>query len=149
MTEDTRTSGVRAPLIIGFLLAGGALLALGLFADRLRRAPDDARLPALTLVAPAPDDTVDAGPVRVHFQSSEPLRLGSMGWVAGDLHPHILLDGRELMAAAADIRETPDGYEWLLPAVAPGPHTLLLAWAASHHGTVGDTAGRTIRFHSR
>jgi hypothetical protein len=149
MNEDTRASAVRAPLIIGFLLAGGALLALGLFADRLRRAPDDAGLPALTLITPAAEDTVAGGPVRVLFQSGEPLRLGSMGWVADDLHPHILLDGRELMAGASDIRETPDGYEWLLPAVAPGAHTLLLAWAASHHGTVGDTAGRSIRFHSR
>lgn len=149
MSEDTRASAVRAPLIIGFLLGGGLLLALGLCADRLRRAPDDTGLPALTLIAPAVGDTVDAGPVGVRFQSGEPLRLGSMGWVAGDLHPHILLDGREFMAAAADIREMADGYEWRLPAVAPGAHTLLLAWAASHHGTVGDTAGRTIRFHSR
>lgn len=148
MTDDARPA-VRAPLIVGFLLAGGALLALGLFADRLRRAPDDTGVPTLTLLAPAPGDTVDAGPVRVLFQSGDPLRLGSMGWVAGDLHPHLLLDGRELMAAPADIRETPDGYRWTLPAVAPGAHTLLLAWAASHHGTVSDTAGRTIRFHSR
>jgi hypothetical protein len=138
---------VRAPIIIGFLAAGALLLGLGMFADRMRSAPEPA-LPELTLLAPRAGDTVSA-PLAVRFHTPAPLALTSMGWTAGDLHPHILLDGRELMAAAADIESQPDGFRWRLPTLPPGDHTLLLAWAGMHHGTLGDTVGRTIRFHVR
>ncbi|HSJ15072.1 MAG TPA: hypothetical protein VK939_11695 [Longimicrobiales bacterium] len=146
MTDST-PAGVRAPVVIGFLLAGGLLLGLGLFADRIRGGPERG-LPDLLLVAPARGDTV-SGELYVRFQTSAPLALGRMGWAAGDLHPHLLLDGRELMAAAADIEPTPDGFIWRLPTPEPGEHTLLLTWAGTHHGTLGDTVGRTIRFHVR
>lgn len=130
------------------MLAGALLIALALLANRLRRDPAGA-LPSLQVLSPSAGDTVAAGAVVVHFRTGVPIRLGAQGWSAGDLHPHALLDGRELMAAAEDIRPTAGAYRWTLPAVAPGPHTLLLTWAGPGHVTLGDTTGRTLRFHAR
>ena len=146
--QQSQPTRSRAPLILGFLLAGGLLLGLGLFADRVRRAPDRG-LPELTLLTPAAEDTLAAGPLELRFRSGAPLELGSMGWVADDLHPHVLLDGVEYMAGPADIMADGDAYRWSLPALEPGTHTLLLAWAGSHHGTLSDTVGQTVRLHVR
>jgi hypothetical protein len=148
VSNDAPGSRSRGPLIIAFLVGGALLLGLGMFADRVRSAPERT-LPQLSILAPAAADTLAAGaPLTVQFHTDAPLELGPMGWAARDLHPHILLDGVEHMAAAADITALADSntYRWALPVPQPGPHTLLLTWAGSHHGIVGDTIGQTRLF---
>lgn len=143
----TDTTPNRAPLVLGFLFAGAALLGLGMCTRGLQqRAPQSA--PELTLIAPVARDTVSDSLV-VRFRTAAPLALTRHGWAAGDLHPHILLDGTEHMAAAADIRVEGDSFAWRLPAPGPGDHSLLLTWAGMSHGTVGDTTGRRVHFHFR
>lgn len=131
-------------LITGFLAAGAALLGLGMCTSALQKDRNDVT-PELTLVAPAAGDTV-ADSLVIRFRTSAPLALGEHGWAADDLHPHVLLDGVEHMAASRDIRADGNDFLWRLPTPAPGEHAILLTWAGMHHGTVGDTVGRTIRF---
>lgn len=149
MTENARG---RAPLILGFLFAGAALLGMGMCTSAIQqRSPrGDVAVPDLMLLAPAPAGIVTDSLV-VRFRTTAPLRLTPHGWAADDLHPHILLDGTEYMAGPGDIRTGDEAgvFSWRLPLPAPGEHTLLLTWAGMHHGTVGDTTGRTIRFISR
>ncbi|HSJ10912.1 MAG TPA: hypothetical protein VK928_13395 [Longimicrobiales bacterium] len=135
----------RTPAIIGFLIAGAVILGLGFFGDRFAR-NDDATLPALAIAAPADGDSL-ANPVTLSFTSAAPLELHTgMGWMAGELHLHAMVDGAEIMPAAADIRPVGTGYEWRLPNLDAGERTLYLTWAGRHHGNLAGTSD-TIRIH--
>jgi hypothetical protein len=125
----------RTPAIIGFLIAGAAILGLGFFGDRFSR-DDDATLPALAIVAPADGDSL-RNPVTLRFTSAAPLELHTgMGWMAGELHIHAMVDGAEIMPAAADIRPAGNAWEWRLPLLDAGERTVYLTWAGRHHGNL-------------
>lgn len=146
--NDTPVSAPRsrAPLILGFLLAGGALLGLGLCTRRVQQLPTAAAAaPPIELLAPRAGDTV-RGELVLRFRTSAPLALSGHGWMAGDLHPHAILDGRELMAGAGDISARADTFSWRLPLPGLGEHTLLLGWASRSHAMAADTAHQTVRF---
>lgn len=135
----------RTPAIIGFLIAGLLVLGLGFFGDRFT-AGGDQQLPPLTLVSPRSGDSV-ANPVMLQFRTPAQLELHSgMGWMAGELHLHAMVDGTEVMPAAADIRAAGDGWEWQLPPLEPGNRQVHLSWAGRHHGNL-TTPSDTARIH--
>lgn len=141
MTGETS----RTAAIVGFLLAGGIILALGF----LRGGPDDEPTgapPALHILSPADGDSVPA-PLQLTFMTDAPLHLDPMmGWVADEMHLHAMVSGTEVMPAAADIRPAGDARQWVwhLPAVTPGEHTIFLTWAGRHHGNLAG-ATDTVR----
>lgn len=125
----------RTPAIIGFLIAGAIILALGFLAGQGGGADDLDSVPGLSVIRPQSGDTV-ANPVAVEFTTPAALELGPAGWVARDLHLHIMVDGRELMPAAADIEPAGAGFVWILPPLEPGDRRLYLTWAGRHHGNL-------------
>ena len=135
----------RTPAIIGFLIAGALILGLGFFGNRIGTGGDDA-LPALRIAAPVDGDSV-ANPVIIRFTTPADLELHEgMGWMAGELHLHAMVDGAEIMPAAADIRPSADGWEWRLAPLEAGPRTLHLTWAGRHHGNLAGPTD-TVRIH--
>lgn len=136
----------RAPTIIGFLLAGTTILALGWFVDD-RQEEQQPGPATFEILAPATGDTLE-NPVAVRFRTEAPLNLGRQGWAAGPLHPHAVVDGAELMAGPNDIFADGVSYVWLLPRLRPGNHALLLTWAGIRHDYLA-TPGDTVRFHVR
>jgi hypothetical protein len=123
----------RTPAIIGFLFAGALILAAGFLASRGTRSEPGA-VPPLRIVAPAADTV--ANPVVLEFSTPAPLTLTAAGWTARDMHLHLMLDGVEIMPAAADITATDSTFLWRLPPLEPGRHTLFLTWAGRHHGNL-------------
>lgn len=135
------------PLVIGgFLAAGLIILALGFLARTPGGARED-RVPAIVVLDPATGDTV-RGTVTVRFRTTDELSLGTQGWTAGELHLHAMVDGVELMPAAADISGADSTFAWRLPPLPPGDRTLYLTWAGRHHGNLRG-ATDTVRFHVR
>lgn len=135
----------RTPAIIGFLIAGAIILALGFLAGQGGGADDLDGVPELSIRSPQPGDTL-TNPVTVEFVTPAPLELGPAGWVARDMHLHIMVDDVELMPAAADIQPAGAGFVWTLPQLEPGTHRLYLTWAGRHHGNLrGQTD--TVQLH--
>lgn len=125
----------RTPAIAGFLAAGAAVLLIGfLVGDRATTSRTG--VPPLRILAPAAGDVV-RNPVTLRFSTPAELRLSPAGWNAGDLHLHLMIDGRELMPAASDITPADTGFAWRLPPLPPGSHRLYLSWAGRHHGNLG------------
>lgn len=128
----TRTPTGRPRLLTSLLFAAAALLAIAYAAQVLSRTRSD-DVPALVVLSPRPGDVLHDSIV-VRFRTDAPLELTPHGWAAGDLHPHVLIDRTEYMAAAADIRSLGGGeYSWHLPGTSVGEHTLQLGWAGSDH----------------
>lgn len=99
----------------------------------------------LTVLRPADGATVPDS-VELIFQTDAPLRNSPMGWMAGSLHLHAVIDGREIMPAAADIREIGTGrYRWTLPPLGEGDHVLRLYWAGLDHRAVPEGASNAVR----
>ncbi|CAN5784526.1 hypothetical protein BH23GEM10_BH23GEM10_04070 [soil metagenome] len=135
----------RTPAIVGFLIAGAIILALGFMVGRSDGANDLDGVPELSIRSPQPGDTL-ANPVAVEFVTPAPLELGPAGWVARDMHLHIMVDDTELMPAAADIRPAGAGFIWTLPPLETGDRRVYLTWAGRHHGNLrGHTD--TIQLH--
>lgn len=144
MTQPARS---RTPAIIGFLIAGAAILGVSFFVSTL---PDTSYddVPPLTISSPASGDSV-WNPVVVTFRTTGALRLDpGMGWTAGDLHLHAIADSREIMPAAADIIGADSIYTWRLPDLDSGTHRLYLTWAGRHHGNLRGMAD-TVVIHVR
>ncbi len=135
----------RTPAIVGFLLAGALLLAIGFFVSS--RTQKSSPPPELRILQPRTGDTV-AHPVALSFATPAALRLTRAGWTADELHIHLLLDGNEVMPAAADISASDTSFSWRLPPLQPGSHQVYLTWAARHHGNIespADTAVFVVR----
>lgn len=134
----------RTPAIIGFLIAGAAILGASFLASTLDRSDDDG-VPPIAILAPLDGDTA-AEPVTIHFRTSAPLSLHrGMGWMAGDLHLHAMIGDRELMPAAADIEATSDStWRWQLPVLGSGSHRIYLTWAGRHHGNLRGQADTVL-----
>jgi len=135
----------RTPVIIGFLLAGAAILGASFLASVLRRSTPDS-LPPLEIIAPVDGDST-SNPVTLTFRTPAPLHLDdAMGWSADDLHIHAIVDGVEIMPAAADISAHGDStFDWRLPPIEPGSRRIYLTWAARNHGNLAaDTDTITI-----
>ncbi len=151
MKQEAAQSSRLVPLIggLGILMVGAGIVVGAVQA--LRPQPTDAvpaDVPALTLLSPAVDDTVET-PVPLRFTAGDRLELGGMGWASGDLHLHAYVDGREIMPAAADIEALQDGtFRWTLP-VEPGTRTIQLRWAGMSHGAIEAGASDAIRVHAR
>lgn len=139
-----------APLaakVIGLLLAGLAILALGFWVNaRGGDERDVAERLAITLLSPAAGDTVASRPV-LRFETRARLRPAPEGWRAGRLHIHAVVDGVEHMPTAADLRQIGmNRYEWRLPAFAPGPHRAFLQWSGPGHEPITTGASRAVEF---
>jgi hypothetical protein len=128
----------------GFILAGAVIIGLGTV-GRWRQQPPPDDVPPLRILEPASGDSVD-GPLVVHFRTPAELRLDPrLGWIAGDLHLHLAVDGTEIMPAAADITDTGDGtFAWRVAGTRPGPVRLHLTWAGPDHRRI-DGPADTIR----
>lgn len=131
--------GNRTPAIVGFLIAGTIILALGFLAGQSGGGDDLDRVPDLSITSPQPGDTL-TNPVAVEFMTPASLELGPAGWVARDMHLHIMVDGTELMPAAADIQPAGAGFVWTLPPLEAGDRRIYLTWAGRNHGNL---RGRT------
>lgn len=93
--------------------------------------------PEITVVEPR-DGEVVSGAFPVVFEIPMRLTLGPSGWTAeGIYHPHVMVDGTELMAGPRDI-EALEGprYRWTIPALPPGEHRVRLQWAGPDHRTL-------------
>ncbi len=137
-----------APTIILLLVVGGLLLAIGLWTGGNDHAtPAPAAAPAtLTIVEPKDSAVVDA-PLEITFATTAPLRVTPMGWQAGRLHLHAIVDGTEVMPGALDIRAVGDGeFRWKLKSVGPGTHDLRLVWARPDHRAIPEGASRDVPF---
>ncbi len=133
--NDAQTRSRKAA-IIGFLIAGAALLGLSMFAQSHRTAAtvDVPRRDVVDVVL-APD-----GSVVLRFRTPAPLALTSMGWVAGNLHLHALVDSVTRMAGAADLAHVAaDTFQWTLPPLDAGAHEVSLFWADMDHRDIGDS----------
>lgn len=141
----SRTPPNRTPAIIGFLVAGAVILGASFFVTNLGGGSYD-DVPPITIEAPASGDTV-TNPVTIVFSTPGALEFDpAMGWLAEDLHLHVMIGSREIMPAAADIAVTGSAYTWRLPALDTGAHRLYLTWAGRHHGNLrGETD--TISIH--
>jgi len=145
MTTEHTTR--RTPAVIGFLVAGAVLLGASFLASTRSDAPPDA-LPDLEILTPTSGDTV-ANPISIVFRTPAPLALDpAMGWSAGELHPHAMVNGREIMPAAADIAPADTTFVWRLPRLEPGTHRVHLTWAGRHHGNLSG-ASNTLTVHVR
>ncbi|HSJ07247.1 MAG TPA: hypothetical protein VK936_11110 [Longimicrobiales bacterium] len=140
-----RPPASRTPAIIGFLVAGAAILGLGFLAGLRRDAgPPADGIPELRILDPGHGDSV-TNPVTVRFATSADLRLGRAGWAAGDLHLHAMADGVEIMPAAADVTVGDGDFAWQLPALPAGDRRLYLTWAGRDHRNIaGPTDTVTI-----
>lgn len=138
----------RTPAIIGFLIAGAAILGASFLVSTLDRDRDGDNVPPISIVAPASGDSI-ADPPAILFATPAPLELHpGMGWMARDLHLHAMVDGREYMPAAADIAARDSLWTWTLPPLGPGTHTLYLTWAGRHHGNLRGVTD-TVTVHVR
>ena len=134
----------RTGLILGFLLGGAALIGVSLFANRMRGI-EPPPAPAREIIT---RDTTVSNPVELFFRSAAPLELTHTGWMADDMHLHVIVDSVDIMAGAQDIRHVgEDTFAWKLPAVPPGMHEIRLFWSDARHAPYGDTtrASLTVR----
>ena len=136
----------RTPAIIGFLIAGALILAVGFIAGMRDGSPADG-LPALAVISPADGDSL-SNPITLEFTTPAPLRLGTAGWMAGDMHLHLMAGDTELMPAASDITAGETSFTWQLPRLPAGTHRVYLTWAGRHHGNLAGTTD-TLRLHIR
>lgn len=138
----------RLPAAAGFVAAGLVILAIGFIAGLLRRgAPDD--VAPIRILAPASGDSVSA-PLLLRFRTPAPLHLDPrQGWMAGDLHLHLVIDGQDVMPAAGDIAAVPGGaWTWQVRGLDAGTRRIFLTWAGrDHRAAAGDTD--TIYIHVR
>ena len=143
MTEEpiADTPPSLLPVIVGFLLAGVALLVLGFWVAN--REPVDTT-PTLRLLSPA-RDTATAGPITLHFSTDRELTLQPTGWGSGRYHVHVLVGAVELMPGPSDIRPTGERtYAWSIPAV-EDTATVQLVWSLPNHSRLPRGASNAIR----
>ena len=131
------------PVIIGMGLTIVLLAGLA-YISHQRAQIEHLAAPALTIIDPQPDAQVDS-PLVVHFTSAEPIELQPSGWGFANFHLHARVNGVEYMPAAAEIKQTADGYAWLLPYVARGPVEIRLGWADQVHRELSTGASDTVR----
>lgn len=145
MSADTavkpRAAEPRAPRTLSDRLLGilgGAFVLLALVVlirggeeDTSRRAAVPP--PRIDVISPEGGARV-TGPLEIVFRVDADLRHAPSGWGTGDLHLHLLIDGREFMPAASDIERLPSGaYRWSLRALEPGTRELRLSWSDQSH----------------
>ena len=145
--DEAEPSGL-APTIFGILLAGLAVLTIGMWVGG-RDSDGDGALPRLELVAPADGDTI-AAPFAVTFGTNARLVKAPEGWRAGRLHLHARIDGVEHMPAAADVEVLGDGrFIWRIPGIDVGPHQVNLLWSDPEHRPLEEGASETARVYVR
>lgn len=122
----------RTPAIVGFLIGGAVILALGFIGTAFDDDAGTDAVPELRVLGPASGDTVD-NPVVLRFTTPADLRLERTGWGAGDLHLHAMADHREIMPGPHDITVEDGAFAWRLPELQPGAHRVYLTWAGRNH----------------
>lgn len=134
-------------------LVGGGMILLALLVLVFGGPGDGAAAaegapPELRILAPA-DGTILDGPLSVDFTSSAELAPQPGGWGTGDLHVHLRLGDRELMAAGETIRRLPAGaYRWTVGPLPAGEHTLRLFWSGADHRPLTNEGTEPIRVRS-
>jgi hypothetical protein len=125
-------------VIVAFLIGGAALLGVSLFAYVVRqRVPE--RAPAIRFIRQA--DGAGMRDSEIWFVTDAQLHSTSQGWMAGDLHPHALIDNTMIMPMQNDIRAVGGDTFALHPGrLMNGSHTIRLFWADGAHVATGDTA---------
>jgi hypothetical protein len=130
-------------VIIAFLIAGFALVAVSMLAQKLRN-PVKRTAPAIRIIG---GDTVTfANGATIRFVTTAPLVSSAHGWIAGDLHPHALIDQQMIMPMGTDIASVAaDTFVLSLPHLDTGVHHLRLYWADGTHKAIGDSAHVILR----
>lgn len=135
------------PTVLGILMIGIAVLAIGFWMDARRNAAETsagAALPTITLIEPAPGAVVES-PLPVLFEAPVRLRWVAGGWQAGRLHIHAEVSGSELMPGARDIQPLGENrYRWTLPPLPAGEHTLRLFWSGPDHRPIQQGASEAV-----
>ena len=136
------------PIVLGFLLAGVALLALGFWAASRRAAPISESHPSVVLRLPARDTVLD-GPITLEFSTSRKLTLLPTGWGTGRYHLHALAGSRELMPGPGDIVSVRANiYRWTLPPISQTVEVRLI-WALPNHSRVAGGSSHAVRISPR
>lgn len=132
-------------IAVGYAIAGAVVLGLGFWvAGRDPISPGAPEVWSLVIYNPESGAVVDH-PLTLMIETRAPLELGAQGWVAGRLHPHVLVNGVELMPAAADIEALGDGrYRWRLPTVSRGTHQVQVVWSGPDHAQIPEGASAPI-----
>jgi hypothetical protein len=142
MSETQRPNFM--PVIIGMALTCVLLAALGYVANRrgkVRHEPP----PSLSVITPTTGMAVDS-PVLVRFTTGQQLDLRASGWGHDTYHLHAVVNGVEIMPAAADIVPADSAiYAWTLSGVSRGSTTIYLAWADHAHRPLRQGASDTIQ----
>ncbi|CAN5625387.1 hypothetical protein BH23GEM9_BH23GEM9_27200 [soil metagenome] len=133
----------KTPAIVGFLIGGAIILALGFVGHAFDDRDEGDGVPTLRVMSPASGDSL-RNPVVLRFSTDADLGLGRYGWSAGDLHLHAMTDHTEIMPAAADITADSPGFVWRLPHLEPGERRVYLTWAGRNHANL---RGRTDTLH--
>ena len=143
-TDETATEPRDRPrtgIILGFLLGGAFLIGLSMFANG-RRGIEAKPVPAREIIT---RDTTVANPVRLVFVTPAALTFTHMGWMADDMHLHVIVDSVDIMAGEREIQPIAgDTFAWTLPPVAAGTHRIRLFWSDARHAPVGDTTVATL-----
>jgi hypothetical protein len=143
MSETQRPNFL--PVIIGIALTCVLLGALGYLANRRSKVQNEPP-PSLGITSPAPGMATDS-PLVIRFTSSHPLDLRASGWGHDNFHVHAVVNGTEVMPAAADIvRADSQHYEWTIAGIPRGSATYYLAWADQAHRPLRQGATDTVRF---
>ncbi len=140
------------PTVLGILLVGIVVLAIGFWIDSRRSAAGasgSAAVPPITLIEPTSGAVVES-PLPVLFETPVSLRWVAGGWQAGRLHIHAEVSGSELMPGARDIQPLGDNrYRWTLPPLPPGEHTLRLFWSGPDHRPIQEGRSATVEIEVR
>ncbi len=138
MTETSDAS--RRPVILAFLIGGFSLVGLSIFSQTARDG-DAVRVPDRVIR----DQATSRLAPKIHFNTNAELQVTAMGWMAGSLHIHILVDSVSHMPGTRDlVRQSDDSFQWSMPAGASGTHDIGLYWADSRHRAIGDTVRARI-----
>jgi hypothetical protein len=129
-------------VIIAFLVGGFALVTVSMLAQKFRNAP----VRQVPLIRITGDSLSVANPATIRFMTTAPLTSSAQGWMAGDLHPHALIDQQVIMPMGPDIVNiAADTFALTLPRLDAGFHHLRLYWADAAHKAVGDSAHVVLR----
>jgi hypothetical protein len=132
------------PVVIGMALTCLLLAALGYLANRRAKVRYEPP-PALSVITPTTGMAVDS-PLLLRFTTGHHLDLRASGWGHDNYHLHAVVNGVEIMPAAADIVAADSlEYDWTLAGIPKGAAAIHLAWADHAHRPLRQGASDTVR----
>ena len=126
----------RRGLIIAFLIGGFVLVGISIFANSVQNAPA-AVAPRVTMIGGSSQSA--ANPAVLRFTTEPRLEVVNSVWAAGNMHPHVLVDGAMTMPMGDDITLVGDTALLHMRQLAQGTHSVSLFWADAGHLPIGDS----------